>query len=85
MGINLTILKNKYYHRLLYDRWVWIGERLRVHGNDYFSYYKHLQEQLKVLEDSFERLSEETKESLKIQMRKKDEERWWKKYTTKFL
>ena len=30
-------------------------------------------------------LSDDTKEKLKTQMRKKDEERWWKKYTTKFL
>ena len=65
MGINLTILKNRFYHRLLYDRWVWIGKRFRVHGNDFFSYYNHLQEQVRVLEDCFERLSDETKDKLK--------------------
>ena len=77
MGINLTILKNRFYHRLLYDRWVWIGKRFRVHGNDFFSYYNHLQEQVRVLEDCFERLSDETKDKLKTQMEKKSGWKWW--------
>lgn len=85
MGINLTVLKNRFYHYGFYRCWVWVGERLRVYGDDYFSTHSHMEKQVKILEDSFDRLSDNSKNKLKKNMEKQSGQKWWKKYYSRTM
>ena len=42
-----------------------------------------MEKQVKILEDSFDRLSDDTKNKLKKNMEKQSGQRWWKKYYSK--